>query len=77
MSPLAPIAIPSGWRRRGSLNMPSKKTSALSRDRMGSKILSPLFYLVAGLFWQSDAEGREQSAVDHVICSRHKASPGA
>src|SRR5918994_1544953 len=77
MSPPASIAIPSGWRRRGSLNMPSKKTSALSRDSMGSKIFSPLFYMVAGLFWQSDAEGREQTAVDHVIRSRHEARPGA
>src|ERR671913_136262 len=39
MSPLAPIAIPSGWRSRGSLNIPSKKTSALSRGSMGSKVL--------------------------------------
>src|SRR5918995_5904857 len=77
MSPLASIAIPSGWRSRGSLNMPSKKTSALSRARMGSKILSPLFYLVAGLFWQSYPEGREQTAVDHVVCSSHEARPGA
>src|SRR5687768_6555957 len=42
MSPPASIAIPSGWRSRGSLNMPSKKTSALSRDSMGSKVLSHL-----------------------------------
>src|SRR5215203_156532 len=42
MSPLASIAIPSGWRSRGSLNMPSKKTSALSRGSMGSKVLSHL-----------------------------------
>src|SRR5215210_126270 len=39
MSPPASIAIPSGWRSRGSLNMPSKKTSALSRGSMGSKVL--------------------------------------
>src|SRR5688500_3436581 len=42
MSPLISTAIPSGWRSRGSLNMPSKKTSALSRDSMGSKVLSHL-----------------------------------
>src|SRR5918993_5570463 len=45
MSPLAPIAIPSGWRSRGSLNIPSKKTSALSRGSMGSKVL---YHLCAG-----------------------------
>src|SRR5918993_70680 len=42
MSPSASIAIPSGWQSRGSLNMPSKKTSALSRGSMGSKVLSHL-----------------------------------
>src|SRR5215207_7161980 len=42
MSPSASIAIPSGWRSRGSLNIPSKKTSALSRGSMGSKVLPRL-----------------------------------
>jgi hypothetical protein len=42
MSPLLSIAMPSGWRSRGSLKMPSKKTSALSRGSMGSKVLSHL-----------------------------------
>src|SRR5829696_10212302 len=42
MSPLSSIAIPWGWRSRGSLNIPSKKTSALSRGSTGSKVLSHL-----------------------------------
>src|SRR5918999_521245 len=45
MLPPASIATPSGWRSRGSLKIPSKKTSTLSRGSMGSKVL---FHLRAG-----------------------------